>query len=784
MQKDNAVDDAEPEAAIAASEAHFIEPCMRALEYSLEHHLNDQAIFFGDRLLAELPAGDERIDEALRLLVMANLRIGDVPRAHGLLKERRPLQPPLRYLLALCCLRLDSLEDAERALLEPEKVSQAFSWDSILSFGKAPQQVAGGAAGLFLLGQIWERLQRPREQVLACYARCLEICPFMWCAYERLSWLSLGGGKAAAAKAASSSSAAGRDNAAQKVVSTLLAAGREASAFSRLHFSEEAFARDAVLHPPTERESVLRSASSSSTLQPRRLHFANAEAPAAPQKKDRKRPREPTTQEDALAFAESPLQARRIAGVGDTLISPCRFASPPSTSTDRGPLSDKGKRTSAANTPTATTPAAAQQVAAAAPSPNAQLVSPIGAHVQLLQKFSPRKLLSPLLARLGQQSSPLRRSASEFFEKSQEHMKSSSSSQAFLRRAKSADARLQGGEKCSLTASAAASAEKEELSLASLLRGIARGLHALNRYDCKAGLQALQALPRQQRGTAFVRQLEARCHFELTNYRQAADIYAKLCDAGKLHYRTVGLEYYSTALWHLRERMTLGHLAQQVLEWDRMQPQVWCVVGNCFSLQQDHEQAKKCFRRAVQLDPSFAYAHTLMAHECVASENFDKAIQLYQRAINLDPRHYNAWWGLGNVYYRQEEYARAKVHFRQALSINGSSAVMLISLGMVCQSLGDLQGALSELTRAQRLAPREASIQLQLGRAHAGQGNKQRALMHYTMAMDLCGADNLRERQAVMSAQAELQSASSGLPVVAQQGSSQVRVASAPRRPA
>ena len=35
------------------------------------------------------------------------------------------------------------------------------------------------------------------------------------------------------------------------------------------------------------------------------------------------------------------------------------------------------------------------------------------------------------------------------------------------------------------------------------------------------------------------------------------------------------------------------------------------VVGNCFSLQKEHETALRYFQRALQLDPRCTYAHTL-----------------------------------------------------------------------------------------------------------------------------------------------------------------------------
>lgn len=327
------------------------------------------------------------------------------------------------------------------------------------------------------------------------------------------------------------------------------------------------------------------------------------------------------------------------------------------------------------------------------------------------------------------------------------------------------------------------------LSLAGLLRVLGEALRAHHAYESLHTLEALRGLPWWHYETSFAQDLVARSHFELADYRKAADVFARCCEAHRYH-RGLGFEYYSTALWHLREAVQLSCLAQRLLDWDRRRPQAWLVVGNCFSLQQDHEQAIRCFRRAVQLDPSFTYAYTLIAHEYVAGEKFDKATEMYQRALAVDNRHYNAWWGLGNVYYRQEEYTNAKYHFEKAVEINGSNSVLRTSLGQACLSLGDSLRALelfttaaqspqcialasfqkgcvlttmgrsaeavTELQKAQTVAPREPCVHFQLGRAYANSGDSQRALLHFTMAMDLCGAKDSKDHQIIVSAQVEL----------------------------
>jgi anaphase-promoting complex subunit 3 len=81
--------------------------------------------------------------------------------------------------------------------------------------------------------------------------------------------------------------------------------------------------------------------------------------------------------------------------------------------------------------------------------------------------------------------------------------------------------------------------------------------------------------------------------------------------------------------------------------------QAWCVMGNCFSLQKEHDNALQSFQRAIQVDRTFTYAYTLCGHEHCANEDFEKGLNYYRTAHLMDPRHYNALYGIGQIYFRQ-----------------------------------------------------------------------------------------------------------------------------------
>jgi len=251
-----------------------------------------------------------------------------------------------------------------------------------------------------------------------------------------------------------------------------------------------------------------------------------------------------------------------------------------------------------------------------------------------------------------------------------------------------------------------------------------------------------------------------RAYFEMVQYAKARKVFEEV-RAIEPH-RTSYMELYSTILWHLKEEIQLSFLAQQLTELDRNSPASWCAVGNCFSLQKEHETALKFLKRAIQVDPDFTYAYTLSGHEYISSENWDKAMTCFRNAIRLDPRHYNAWYGLGMIFYSQEKYTQAEYHFRKALDINQRSSVLYCYVGMVLNeqkksrdalgmlthaikidpkntlaqfkkasvlvSLGDYDAALEELAKLKEIAPKEAPIYFLMGKIY-----KKRNQLHKAM---------------------------------------------------
>jgi anaphase-promoting complex subunit 3 len=106
------------------------------------------------------------------------------------------------------------------------------------------------------------------------------------------------------------------------------------------------------------------------------------------------------------------------------------------------------------------------------------------------------------------------------------------------------------------------------------------------------------------------------------------------------------MDLFSTVLFHLGKDIDLAFLAHEMVDLDWLSPQTWCVVGNSFASQHEHDQAIACFQRAVQLDPQFAYAYSLQGLEHTENEEYDKARQCFMNALRANRRLYHAWFGV------------------------------------------------------------------------------------------------------------------------------------------
>ena len=492
-----------------------MEPCLRAVIYSVQHHLCSQSVFFADRMLnaaASLDAFGTNSPAAVALELWADslLRAGEYEQVRWQLRGKN-LSPRLQYLLAVACIKLEQFQEAQVALLGGD-LDLVESWSSHGHLSSL-DHVVEGAAGLYQLGQVAEGL-RKREQAYECYAKCLKLCPFMWCAFERLSWLSL--------------------------CLRNKTPSQNPREFAAGVFEHDRLMKNDTLFPQSEVCKTVTPSEKCGFRTPRKRRRSGS-----------------------LHSMPSAQSAKSLSPFGPRSFSP------------RLPLLDRNPVT---------------PVRTWSPS-------------KVRGVFSPQSLASPKSPKKCHRYAPgaLPGAVPELEEPNQTHI---------VHTRHTIDSidpidpmhpmstvcnvcntlRDKGCSVCTGCGGRGKAGESRDSlsSFSTLLQGLGEALHSLHRFRCQEAINAVKTLHLNEQRSAFCEDLVARCHFEMQNYEETVRSYGRCCVQHRF-FRSFGFEYFSTALWQLGDRLELGNLSRQVLEWGRSRSRAWCVLGNCFSLNNEAE---------------------------------------------------------------------------------------------------------------------------------------------------------------------------------------------------
>jgi TolB-like protein/Flp pilus assembly protein TadD len=118
----------------------------------------------------------------------------------------------------------------------------------------------------------------------------------------------------------------------------------------------------------------------------------------------------------------------------------------------------------------------------------------------------------------------------------------------------------------------------------------------------------------------------------------------------------------------------------------------------------DFSAAETTFRKAVALDPSNAWAHTMLSHAVSQMGRHKEARLLMERAFLLEPLSplHQAMWSQVSFQARDHEHAAERA--RRAIVIDPEFWVGYMMLGQASEQLGETDIALDALTTATRLS--------------------------------------------------------------------------------
>ncbi|KAG6589947.1 Cell division cycle protein 27-like B, partial [Cucurbita argyrosperma subsp. sororia] len=718
------------------------------VHHSLRHFMYRNAIFMCERLCSEFPS-----ETNMQLLAGCFLHNNQAYAAYHILKGTQMAQS--RYLFAISCFQMDLLHEAEAALCPPNEPGA---------------EIPNGAAGHYLLGLIYRYTDR-RRSAIQHFQQALSIDPLMWCAYEELCILG----------AAEDASSVFGEAAVLSIQKQYLHHRSENlqtlnddlnSASARNNNSDEVRTRQ-LKHTqsnnlrdiPTNYQGTVNLGGAASQIVNggSNISFYNTPSPVAAQLSAIAPP--PlcrNTQQNGSSINSLGADSCSRSTVNSIIQAPRRKF------VDEGKLRKISGRLFSDSGPRRSSRLAGEAVA------NTNVSAANNGTTNSTKYLGGSKLnsitLRSMAVRKGQSFANENIDEgiqNEAFDDSRSNASlsvSSSSPSSGNRTLEQEATKSVGG---SLTNDAKIINGASEIL--GLLRILGEGHRLSCLFRCQDALDVYLKLPYKHYSTGWVLSQVGKVYFELVDYLEADRAFSLARHASP--HSLEGMDVYSTVLYHLKEDMKLSYLAQELISTDRLAPQSWCAMGNCYSLQKDHETALKNFQRAVQLNPRFAYAHTLCGHEYVALEDFENGIQSYQSALRVDSRHYNSWYGLGMIYLRQEKLEFSEHHFRMAFQINPRSSVVMSYLGTslhalkrsedammmmekailadkknplpmyqkanILISLERFDEALQVLEELKEYAPRESSVYALMGKIYKRRYMHEKAMLNFGLALDL-----------------------------------------------
>jgi len=142
-----------------------------------------------------------------------------------------------------------------------------------------------------------------------------------------------------------------------------------------------------------------------------------------------------------------------------------------------------------------------------------------------------------------------------------------------------------------------------------------------------------------------------------------------------------------------------------------------------------YKDAELLFRKAIELEPTYAEAYANLGALHAKFKEYDKAIKLYKECIRLKPSYAGAYTNLGNALNKTGNHEEAVYFHKTAISLDDKAANHFSNCGSAYKNLGRFDKAKAFYEHALRLEPKHinahfdlATVLLQTGEFSRGWG--------------------------------------------------------------
>jgi tetratricopeptide (TPR) repeat protein len=169
--------------------------------------------------------------------------------------------------------------------------------------------------------------------------------------------------------------------------------------------------------------------------------------------------------------------------------------------------------------------------------------------------------------------------------------------------------------------------------------------------------------------------------------------------------------------------------ATKALEIDESLAEAHAALGAEKMFQEwDWVGSEKEFKRAIELNPGYATAHSWYAQDLLAIGRFREGLEESKRAQQLDPFSLIINAGLAHRLYWARQYDQAIEQSQKTIELDPNFALAHWDLGLEYEQTGAPGQAIAEMTKAVSISESNSLMMAGLGHAYAVSGNRAAAL--------------------------------------------------------
>jgi len=197
----------------------------------------------------------------------------------------------------------------------------------------------------------------------------------------------------------------------------------------------------------------------------------------------------------------------------------------------------------------------------------------------------------------------------------------------------------------------------------------------------------------------------------------------------------------TTAFGMMENDLKVIEAGRKVIELNPSPPaSTFVAIGSSMARQGQFEDASAMARRALELEPDSAMAHSTLGQASAAGGDLAAAESSFQRAVELDPNTPRAHAGLADIYYAREDFQAAVDAASAALDLNDQLTAAYGIRGLANNALGNSAEAQGDLSMAVTVNPDDPAANLAFAQVYEALENRGQAMSYYRKVTTLANS--------------------------------------------